>query len=184
MVDATFSFEFTVDAVVGEIDRLTPALVRAEHATEASREAGRVLVFELGGSTQACPLEHVAEVQRMPAVTALPNSPHWLSGVANLRGEVVSIVDLHSFFDLPAATSDSRRRVLILRSLKEDLRVGVIIDRLVGIRTQFEVQTGSIDSSTSEMNQYLSGVFVEDQKPIGVVDVERLLASPELRQFD
>lgn len=171
----------TIESVVAELDRLTPAMEVESSLPQAESKTTRILVFELGGSVYGCPLEHAAEVQRIPAVTRLPNMPSWLTGVANLRGEVVSIVDLRAFFDLPADAADPHRRLLILRSLTEEIRVGVIIDKLIGLRNQGELHAAHRPSDA--IAAYLEGVCVVPPWTVGLLDVEKWLNSDELRQF-
>jgi purine-binding chemotaxis protein CheW len=183
---STLDPQITIESVVAELDRLTPAMAVESSPSPAVSKSARILVFELGGSVYGCPLEHAAEVQRLPAVTRLPHMPGWLSGVANLRGEVVSIVDLRTFFDLPAAAADPHRRLLILRSLTEEMRVGVIIDRLIGLRNQGEVHSAhatNARSSADAISPYLQGVCIVPPWTVGLLDVEKWLSSADLRQF-
>lgn len=178
--------QITIESVVAELDRLTPAMAVESSPSPVESKSVRILVFELGGSVYGCPLEHAAEVQRLPAVTRLPHMPGWLNGVANLRGEVVSIVDLRAFFGLPAAAADPHRRLLILRSLTEDLRVGVIIDKLIGLRNQGELHSahGARSRGASDaISDYLQGVCLVPPWTVGLLDVEKWLNSAELRQF-
>src|SRR5439155_2655815 len=63
-------------------------------------EAARYLAFDLARATYAVPLDHVREIDRVPAITPLPNVADWLVGAANLRGEILSVVDFASFLGL------------------------------------------------------------------------------------
>ena len=184
MSDDTFTLEppDTIESVVAELDRLTPAMPLSADAVPRVETSDRIVVFELCGSVYGCSLEHVSEVQRIPAMTRLPNTPEWLCGVSNLRGEVVSIVDWRAFFDLPEAGVNPHRRVLILRSLQEELRVGVIVDKLIGLRTSGELHPASTHSSGG-IDRYLRGVSTIQALTIGLIDVEQWIASDELRQF-
>ena len=172
----------TIESVVAELDRLTPALPQSADAAPGVESSDRIVVFELCGSVYACALEHVSEIQRVPSMTRLPNTPDWLMGVSNLRGEVVSIVDWRAFFDMPEAGVNPHRRVLILRSLQEELRVGVIVDKLIGLRTSGERHPATSQSSGG-INGYLRGICTIQALTIGLIDVEQWLSSDELRQF-
>jgi purine-binding chemotaxis protein CheW len=184
MSDDTTTLEppVTIESVVAELDHLTPALPMSTDAAPGIETSDRIVVFELCGAVYGCALEHVSEVQRIPAMTRLPNTPEWLFGVSNLRGEVVSIVDWRAFFDLPEAGVNPHRRVLILRSLQEDLRVGVIVDKLIGLRTSSELHPAN-SQSTGGIDRYLRGVSTIQALTIGLIDVEQWIASDELRQF-
>src|SRR5215469_692173 len=58
------------------------------------------VAFSLGGSGCVFPAEYVLEVGQIPKITPVPNVPYWLAGVANRRGDIISVVDLRAFLEL------------------------------------------------------------------------------------
>ena len=57
------------------------------------------LTFLLGGETYAIEITKIREILTYPDVTILPNTPNWVKGVINLRGEVTPIIDLRLRFN-------------------------------------------------------------------------------------
>lgn len=70
----------------------------------------------------------VLEVVRMVALTPLPDRPEWLSGVVNLRGHVIPVIDLRRRLHLPPHAPDLNTPIIIAQSA--DRPFGVVVDRL------------------------------------------------------
>src|SRR4030095_6422769 len=74
------------------------------------------VIFTLDGASYSLPIASVTEIGRPLAVTPLPNVPEWMVGVANLRGDIISVVDLRRFFGLGADEAPRGGRMLVVRS--------------------------------------------------------------------
>lgn len=164
------------------------AIEGAQSATtqqEQVEESTKFIVVELGSTSFGIPMDNVYEIQRVPRVTLLPGVPAWIQGVSNLRGNVVSVVDLRLLLGLETReTASTAQRLVVTQSLIDDVDSGLIVDRVVGIRsyTKSQVQkpTASINS---QIEPYLTGV-VDDDTLIALLDIDKLLLSEEFRQFD
>lgn len=143
------------------------------------------VVFQLGESRYAIPIANVLEIQRVPSITALPNVPDWIQGVCNLRGEIISIVDLRAFLSMEAQDFGPSRRIIVTKSLVQDVTTGLVVDAVIGMRnlpsSGVRQPTSAIDDPISP---YLRGVSEYDQQLIAVIDLERLFASDAMRQFE
>lgn len=183
----------TLDAGLQELlARLDRALPRGKlsplddsRPSEALSSAPKSVLFDLREMRYAVPLENVLELQRMPRVTPLPFVPDWLRGVANLRGDVLSVVDLRLLLGLPAAERLPSQRLLVVRSTCEEIATGWIVDRVIGIRgiAPEELQPSS-SMTTGAAARFLTGFVEREGHPVAVLDVNRVLASPEMRQFE
>ncbi|MDH3349126.1 MAG: chemotaxis protein CheW, partial [Desulfobulbaceae bacterium] len=78
----------------------TEAQHLAQEEAQLSATEQQFIIFTLAGTEYAVPASNVTEVGEMLQVTPLPNVPLWLKGVSNLRGDIISIVDLRSFLKL------------------------------------------------------------------------------------
>src|SRR4030065_107315 len=70
--------------------------------------------FRLGDMSLVAPLDHVLEILPPPSMTPVPGVKSWLKGVANVRGNLITIVDLSEFFGKPAVFLDDRVRLMIM----------------------------------------------------------------------
>lgn len=143
------------------------------------------VLFVLNETRYAVPMENVLELQRLPRITPLPSVPAWLRGVTNLRGEVLSIVDLRSLLGLPAADTQVSQRLVVVRSMLEEIATGWIVDQVIGMRRlATEDLQPSSTLTTGASSRFVSGLVEYDGHPIAVLDVNRILSSPEMRQFE
>jgi purine-binding chemotaxis protein CheW len=143
------------------------------------------VVFELDGTQYAVPLTNVWEIQRVPQITALPHVPDWLRGVTNMRGDVLSVVDLRVLLGIAMAERSQDERMVVVKSTAEDVAIGWIVDRVIGIRGFAPGEAKPCSELTSDsMASFIAGIFQRDDRLIAVLDVNRVLSSPVLRQFE
>lgn len=167
------------------IDQLSATLQRSEVAglsegqqpTAQSEALTSLFVFGLAGARYGVRMSQVLEVQRVPATTKLPNVAPWSLGAANLRGDIVSVIDIRRFLNLPDVTAGERlQKLLVLRSLEQDLQVGLAVDRVFGLR---HVQPADIQPPSGHLPEtiatYLMGTCEVDSQMVLVLDSEQLL---------
>jgi purine-binding chemotaxis protein CheW len=145
----------------------------------------KCLVLNLARTRIAIRMENVLEIQTPPPITPIPNVPSWLLGVTNLRGEIVSTVDLRGYLGMEVRPIDQDKRVVVVRSLKDELTTGLVVDRVEGIRGLPLDRIGrpSIDLP-ERLAPFVIGLMPQEGGVLVVVDVEKLLLSPEMRQFE
>lgn len=186
----------SLEDTVAEIDAAMPQsfhagiTLGADSAVGSARKAllgsdAKHVVFKLGESRYAVPISNVIEIQRVPNVTSIPNVPDWVEGVCNLRGEIISVLDLRSFLSMDGQDFGASRRILVAKSLEQDVVAGLVVDAVVGMRNlpsdQIRQPTSAMDDPVSP---FLRGVCEQDGQLLAVIDLERLFASDALRQFE
>jgi len=90
-----------------------------------SRET-QVVGFQVGRETYGIPITTLHEIVRVPEITAVPDAPVHLEGVINLRGKIVSVVDLRKRFGKPATALDRHSRILVVEHRGK--LAGMIVD--------------------------------------------------------
>ena len=89
--------------------------------------------FLIAGTHYVAEMGTVSEILHLPKYTAIPGVKNWMRGVANVRGRLLPIMDLGRFFDLPAGSSKTRdKRVLVVEHA--DALSGVIVDGVLGMQ--------------------------------------------------
>ena len=78
-----------------------------------SREL-HIVGFQVGRETYGVPIKSLHEIVRVPEITAVPDAPDYLEGVINLRGKIVSVMDLHKRFGEKLATLNRHNRILVV----------------------------------------------------------------------
>ncbi|WPC03185.1 chemotaxis protein CheW [Pseudomonas benzenivorans] len=139
-----------------------------------------VLSFSISGEQYAIGSEHVAEVLPLSQYTPLPGTPPYVLGIVNVRGHIVSLLDLRVLFELPISGLSDKNFVVILRSA--DMEFGLLIDRVLGIaQLRRDALQGELANLSGVRAAYLLGVTAEQWT---VLDGERLLGAPNLRVRD
>lgn len=167
-----------VDRVHAATETAAPAPVR--HAPQASR----YVLFAIAATQYAVPEAFVTELERVPRMTPVPRVPSWLRGVTNLRGDIVSVVDLRIYLGLSGVLPPTAR-LLVVRLLDEPFATGLIVDAVDRIVT---IQAGDITPPAAPLEgpltPYLAGVCTVHERLVAVLDIARLLRSADLRQFE
>ena len=141
----------------------------------------RHLVFQIGGVQFAVPLTSVRHVERDPQVTALPRTPSWLRGVANFRGEIISVTDLRNLLELPGDRPNECERIVIVGDADTGLTTGLIVDTILGIRTADEDSAATSPATTYQ--EVAKSMVTIDQHPTCLVAVSQLFQSKRLASF-
>jgi len=137
------------------------------------------LVFTLGDEEYGIEILKVQEIRGCERVTRIANTPDFITGVTNLRGVIVPIVDLRIKFDL-AGTEINDKTVVIVLSLAQRV-VGIVVD---GVSDVLSLNAEEIkpapDFSVTLSTDYLLGLGSVDERMIILVDIEKLLTSEEM----
>lgn len=189
--------EKPLDELVAEIDNrlgdvsgdISGAFVgKGAAGTGYEAAADHCIKFAIDDIRFAVSLSDALEIGHRLRVTPLPNLPNWVIGVINVRGEIISIVALNAFFGISAPRIQRNQRFIIIHSL--DMKVGILVDRVFGIITVDSEKVGDgprfyqdADAGTHRWAEFVSGIFVERNELINILDVSLLLASPKMDAF-
>jgi len=172
--------------------------IEAEASGRRSENLEQYLIFTLAGAMYAAPATNVREVGEMANLTPVPNVPDWLLGVTNLRGDVLSVVDLHTFLSLeqpdyleslsrgdPSFSGEQAVLVVHPRNDASLMTTGLVVDEVNDIRylTKDRIIAPAAPIE-DQVGSYLRGVYEDEDQLLVVLDFERLLLSPEMRQFE
>ncbi len=173
-----------LDAVASTDEQVVRDAPAPEVATPEAAASTRFVLFTVASTCYAVAEPFVTELRRVPKITIVPQVPAWLRGVTNLRGDVLSVIDLRAFLGLDSTPIDSQRLVVV-RLLDEEFSVGLLVD---GVDQILALELDSVRPPASPLYgplaPFLTGVCVADQRLIAVLDLGRLLRSPDIRQFD
>jgi purine-binding chemotaxis protein CheW len=85
-----------------------------------------IVGFRVGRETYGLPIATLHEIVRVPEITSVPDAPDYLEGVINLRGKIVSVIDLRKRFGQPAPALDRHSRILVVEH--RGRLAGMIVD--------------------------------------------------------
>lgn len=141
----------------------------------------KYICFNLGIEKYAIPLLTVKEVIRVPEITAVPQTaPHFL-GIMNLRGQVISIMDLRKKLNLTESNS-VETTVMVLNFGKNHL--GVVVDCINYVVSLSDADISDKPVVSSNQNtDYITGVYRKENELILVLDIAKALSVEELQQL-
>lgn len=100
---------------------------------QTQQDDWRGIGFRLGQHTFVVSMAQVDEILNLPAWTKVPGVKSWLNGIANVRGRLLSVVDLGSLLGKAAFNRTPKSRLLTVR--QDDLYCGLLVDEVLGLQT-------------------------------------------------
>jgi purine-binding chemotaxis protein CheW len=145
----------------------------------AAQELLECLVFVLGGERYAFETQYACEVIRIPKLVRVPAAQSLVSGIFNLRGEITAAMDVRALLGLPHPEVGRTGRILVVRS--ETFATGIIAEAAVGVQgLSFDDFEPAAAGASGGERPFARGHFNDPDGAITLLDVERLLASPEI----
>jgi purine-binding chemotaxis protein CheW len=141
------------------------------------------ILLALGKIQFALPLSCTLEIGRHPAITPLPNLPNWVLGICNIRGEIISFINLKAFFGISPTGAKSSHRFLIIHN--QNLKVGIIVDRIMGILSLNQIDSHLQNSPfrEGEIANYIIGVVISGEYLTNILDIDKLLSCERMTDF-
>lgn len=135
------------------------------------------LAFQLGDHKYIIPIADVSEVIAVEALTTIPRSPTWLVGISNVRGNLITLLDIHEFvFGVPMQDKYESKRMLLVK--QETHHYGLIIDSIIGMKS-FDAAHG-IDEVPESFNydhiDHISAFYHSGEDWFAALSIQSLLA--------
>jgi purine-binding chemotaxis protein CheW len=146
---------------------------------EREPEGIQAVVFTLGGERFAFESVYLKEVCPATEIVPVPCTPSFVLGIVSLRGEVVSIIDLRKFFELPEVGLSDMNRLLVLSS--GTMRFGVLADTVEGVKALRTDELKKLPTLSGVREEYLLGV---NPRGITVLDAGKLLADRSIIVYE
>ena len=157
--------------------------VTAANVPEAS--AGREWVgvaFRMGGETFLVAREETREVLGYPAaVTRIPGAKSWVKGLANIRGQLLPMLDLRQFLGSGATASGRNTRVVVVNH--REIPAGLMVDEVLGFRRFAETEfNAEAPPTVIRCDSYLAGAFRRGGEVWPVLSLKSLVESQSFLQ--
>ncbi len=169
-------FEPSPDEVRTLLKKRAASLSREAGVTEKSGESISLVEFLLADERYGIETAFIREVYPLRDLTPLPGIPAFIMGIINVRGQILSIIDIKKFFGLPVKDLTDLNKVIIVR--KDKMELGILADAIIGAHEiPIESMQPSISTLTGIRAEYLRGVT---QERLIVLDIERILNDPDI----
>jgi purine-binding chemotaxis protein CheW len=182
--DAAAGLFETVFSIDAQMQCATQAVGEAADSATNTGEESKYLAFGVNFCQLAIPLVNLVEVLQETRITRIPNVPSWLLGVSNLRGEIISVVDVRQLLNMESFQQRRSESIIVVRSNERELVAGLVVDQLSGFRNLHGLPSaGSSTLPQYAKLPYISRVLQTDSQQLAVLDAEKLLGSAEFCRF-
>lgn len=151
--------------------------------TTATRRGGKYLTFALGKEEYAVEILKVREIIGYMDITAVPKTPPYVRGVINLRGQVISVMDLRAKFGMESAKASDQTCIIVVEIRHGDrkLSTGIIVDRVSEV---LDIAEASIEEPPS-FGTRVNTDFIRGMGKIGssvkiLLDIEKVITAEEI----
>lgn len=156
-------------------------------ADPADNRELQLVTFQLGNEQYGIDIMEVEGIVKVEDVRPIPNSPGYVEGIFNLRGEIIPVINLHKRFHLRRPELSEEDRLLsgfVIINI-DGMHLAVIIDKVSRVMT---VQTAQIQSPPEMLSgigaEYIQGVIHREEGYLIILDIRRLFNVRELERLE
>lgn len=151
--------------------------VKSNTQTTAGNRLLQIVVFKLGQEEYGLHIDQIKEVVITPNITRMPQTPSFVKGVANIRGNVIAIFDLEERFKLRSMEqTHDNKYTLVVES--EDVKMGLLVS---DVPNTISVSANDLDESVSIINDvhtgdnYIKGIIKTGERLIILIDIFKVI---------
>jgi len=140
------------------------------------------VVFAMGDEEFAADIDQVREVITKGTLTPIPDSPDFVEGITNVRGEITVAVDLKRGLSLKSAREAESKHIVITE--QENSLFGLIVDEVTEVLRIPESRIKPTPEAVTRMKRvYISGVITVEDRLIILLDLSKVLSTESLEQL-
>lgn len=142
-----------------------------------TRSASRIIevvTFYIKDAVCGLPINHIQEINKLLHLTPVPQAPDYVIGILNLRGQIITVVDLPYKLGLGVGKIDEKNRNIIIRSGQE--YIGLLVERIGDV---IPVDMGKVEKPPANLvgvkEAFFKGIYKSNDYLIGVLDIDEVL---------
>jgi len=142
----------------------------------------QLIVFNLGEEEFGTEIDQVREIIRTGTITPIPDSPDFIKGVANVRGEITVVIDIKACFFLSIKKEVESKHIVITEQEKN--LFGLMVDEVAEVLRIPEAEIRPTPEVVTRINKkYISGLVTLDNRLIVLLDLTKVLSEEELARL-
>ena len=139
----------------------------------------QLIVFNLGNEEFSTDVDQVREIIVTGSITPIPDSPPFIKGMTNVRGEIVLIIDLRAQFFLSSKEGVESKHIVITRQKENPF--GFMVDEVTEVLRVSETEISPVPTLVTIIDKrYISGVLTFQNRLITLLDLNKVLSEEEL----
>ncbi|WKK83614.2 chemotaxis protein CheW [Marivirga arenosa] len=155
--------------------------VKEQKITE-NEQKSQLIIFRLGDEEYGLQIGQIKEVVPTPHITRLPQTPPYVKGVANIRGNIIAVVDLEEKFGLKGENdSNANNYTLVVES--DQIKMGVLVRELpntLNVKKSHIEDSANIIQDGGAEQSYIKGIVKLEDRLIIMLDVFKTMSENEL----
>lgn len=145
------------------------------------------LTFKLAGEEYGISITKVQEIKGWCPVTKIPNTPDYVSGVLNIRGNIVPIIDVRARFNLEKIEYTPTTVIIVLSIVSESRKkdVGIVVDAVsdvLNVNKEHIKETPELGDNVDV--EFLNGMTSTGDQMVMLLNIDKLLQSGDLDMLD
>ena len=168
----------TIDRQIDQVPPLSPAegfsAFLGGRAEDYQRKTGQCVRFLLGGTAFALPLQNTLGIEYSPEVVPLPNLPRWVLGICNLRGDIVSVVDIKQILHQTPGGTDTAKKLILIRN--QGVRTAIIVDNIGGMLSVYDHDKKKPPEGAA-FSEFVKETLIAGRQTVHLLDLDALMAA-------
>ncbi|MEC9488281.1 MAG: chemotaxis protein CheW [Halanaerobium sp.] len=146
-----------------------------------ANQANKYVVFNLAGESYGVDILQVREIMDKATITKIPQTPEFVEGIINIRGEIVPVVDLRKRFKVKSEVDYSR----IITVFVADTLLGLVVDAVEEVLSISQDCISAINKGQKSMinTRFIENVALMENEMILILNLNRLLSKEEFEQL-
>ncbi len=131
-------------------------------------------IFEVGQVTCALPINEIQEINKHMDFTRVENAPDYIRGISNLRGSIITVIDMRRKFGMESKPFDGDMRMVVVKNQGE--QIGLLVDKMLDV---LQAKSDDLDPTPSNINgvagRYFSGIYKMEDRLAALINTEEIL---------
>lgn len=138
----------------------------------------QLVTFHIGDEEFAIDILNIQGINRMVEITKVPNSPDFVKGIINLRGQVIPIIDLRIRMGLPQKVYDKDTRFIVVEIINKT--IGFIVDNVNEVlRINSNITEPPPELVKNVRSEFITAVGKLEDRLLILLDIEKILTDNE-----
>jgi len=137
-------------------------------------DINQFVVFKLGKEDYGININKVSTIEQVLPATRVPNTPDYIRGVINLRGDIIPVMDLRKRFGLPPVEDNEDTRIVIVKS--GEVHAGMIVDSVSEV---MHLDDNSVEKASNFINEssvgFIIGAGKAGDRIISLIDADKIM---------
>jgi purine-binding chemotaxis protein CheW len=142
----------------------------------------KVVSFRVGDEVYAVDIMKIDSIAEMMKTMKLPGLPPFMMGVANLRGEVIPIIDTRIKFMLESKPDHGGDRIVVV--YVGDKKIGIVVDEVKEVLTLTQDQLEEPPKAGGSASSFISAIAKMEDRMLMIIDIDKVLTTEELIKLD